>query len=383
MKIAMVTGSFPPQPCGIGDYTERLVAELRRHEMEIDVITTWAGQPRPAGSTQREVQDWKLSTWKRAVGEMCGQGYDLVHIQYPARFYGYRPDLALLSLIVKRGMPGIPIVATFHEYIVTHWLRKLTVGAIAAPLDAVILTADSERVVIEKTMPWLRRRIRVVQMANTIPTIVLLADQRETLRAAWGMAPGEMAIVHFGFVHPNKGVERLFESFAAFHARHPGARLVMLSLLEVETNPFHAYVRDLAVSLGINRAIVWKGFLPGEEVAQHLAAADIGLFPYQDGVTLRRLSFLSAMSHGLPVISTTGHAGDRSIGLLDGVNVSLLPAESRPDLFAARLEDLAGDKTKRMSMGTAARAWAAPFQWDSVIGALREVYNAVLQGKRK
>ena len=383
MKIAMVTGSYPPQPCGIGEYTRLLVRELRKKGIEIDVITTRAASPREPGSTHLEVDDWSIWNWRKAVRTLRGERYDLVHIQYPARFYGYRPDLALLGLIAKRGLPGIPIVATLHEYYVAHWLRKLTVGAIVTPLDAVILTAESEEREIQKAMPWLRGRIRVIHLANTIPTINLPTDRRDMLRKEWGVGSTEIAVVYFGFIHPNKGIDSLLKAFAQFHAQHQGARLVMLSMLEENNNAYHDHIRDEVESLGLSTAIIWKGFLSDSDVAQHLAAADIGFFPYEDGVTLRRSSFIAAMSEGLPVLSTSGHAGDRALGLVDGVNVSLVPAQSAPSEFSARLEDLASDASKRSAMGIAARLWAASFQWESVTDAFRHVYDEVLEEKRR
>ena len=39
-KVAMVTGSFPDDPCGVGDYTARLSQELARQGIHVCVLTT-------------------------------------------------------------------------------------------------------------------------------------------------------------------------------------------------------------------------------------------------------------------------------------------------------------------------------------------------------
>jgi glycosyltransferase involved in cell wall biosynthesis len=373
----MVTGSYPPQPCGIGDYTARLVRELLASGTEVEVITTRAEAGRTDPVVRSEVENWKASTWKSAVAWMREQGYDLVHIQYPAKFYGYLPSLALLSLILRRGLPGVPLVVTFHEFGITHLLRKLTATCIALPVAKVLLTADSERAALERVMPWLRGKTEVIEMATTIPTLPLLPGARDRLRASLGIKAGEMVIVYFGFLHPNKGIEGLMRSFSLVHEARRDTRLLMLSLLDPGKIPYHTEVLRLADQLGITGSVVWAGYLPPDEVSRHLSAADIGFFPYQDGVTLRRLSFMTAMCHGLPCVTTARDAGSGGVGLSQGGNVLLASTSDDAEAMAGKLVSLVDSDSRRREVGDAARRWAEPFQWSTIVARTTGVYQSL------
>ena len=114
MRVAMISGSYPPQPCGVGDYTARLVSELRAAKVEVDVFTTALDEGRRDPPAHGEITDWRLSTWWQASRLLLDRQYDVVHLQYPARFYGYRPDLAFLTYVVRRRLPRVPIVVTLH-----------------------------------------------------------------------------------------------------------------------------------------------------------------------------------------------------------------------------------------------------------------------------
>jgi glycosyltransferase involved in cell wall biosynthesis len=381
MRIAMVTGSYPPQPCGVGDYTNRLVHELEAAGVEIEVVTTRTADRVATDTVRYVLRKWTLKNWWGALRWMRTRSFDVIHIQYPARFYGYRPFLGLLTIVTKIVMPGVPVVITLHEFRITHILRKLTAVGLAAPASAVVLTADSERTEIEKWMPWLRPRLHVLTMASTIPPVEMNDERRREVRRSHGIADTDLVIVYFGLLHPNKGIEAILKSFAIVHRQMPHTRLMMLSLFDPSANPYHAKLLVETSSLEIQDAIVWAGYLDNTAVSEHLSSADIGFFPYQDGVTLRRLSFMTGMSHGLPTLTTTGHAGWEKIGLRNGENVLLVDAGAHTEEMARSLQTLASDPRLRVRLSQGARAWAAPFQWSTIVARSLDLY-AELTGKR-
>jgi polysaccharide biosynthesis protein PslF len=377
MRVAMVTGSYPPQPCGVGDYTERLVHELRSAGITVDVVTTEASDRKSEVSVQYTLKQWSLRNWICALRWMRSRQYDVMHIQYPARFYGYRPSLGFLAILAKIYLPRIPIVVTLHEFSITHLLRKLTSVALLSPASAVVLTADSERRVVAQWMPWLGSRVYVLTMATTIPEIPVDAKHRRELRQSYGIDDEDVVYVYFGLLHPNKGIEKLLQSFAAVHHRMPKTKLMMLSQFEPSINAYHAGLQADVAALDIGGSVVWAGYLDNVAVSEHLASADVGLFPFQDGVTLRRLSFMTGMSHGLPILTTSGHAGVEELGLRDGENVLLVPADALPEAFAVRLLALANDPALRARVAAGAREWAAPFQWETIFQKLLPIYERI------
>ena len=382
MRVAMVTGSYPPQPCGVGDYAERLVDELKSAGVSVDVVTTAAQDRDDTGSVAFALTTWTLRNWWKALRWMRTRRYDVIHIQYPARFYGYRPVLALLCLVAKVAVPGIPIVVTLHEFRITNLLRKLSSIGLTAPAAAVVLTADSERVVVEKWMPWLRSRLHVLTMASTISPVPMDDRHREEVRRSRGIAADDLVIVYFGLLHPNKGIDTLLRSFAEAHRQMPSTKLLMLSLFEPMSNPYHARLQAATVRLSVQDAVVWAGYLDNRGVSEHLGCADIGFFPFEDGVTLRRSSFLTAMSHGVPTLTRIGHAGTEELGLRDGHNVLLVGAEAPIEEIAGRLVTLAREPELRLRVSRGAREWAAPFQWRAHVTKLLALYAGLTRVQR-
>jgi polysaccharide biosynthesis protein PslF len=378
MRVAMVTGSYPPQPCGVGDYTERLVNELRRAGVAVDVITTEALDRDGSIPVHYLLPKWTVSNWLRALRWMRKQKYDLIHIQYPARFYGYRPWLGFLSVLAKIALPGTPLVVTLHEFRITHVLRKLTSMMLLGPSAAVVLSADSERVVVDRWMPWLGSRVHVLAMASTVPVVPVSDERWRQLRETRGIALDDTVVAYFGLLHPNKGIDKLLESFAAVHRQVPKTKLVMLSFFEPGANPYHASLAGKAVTLGISESIVWTGYIDNRASSEHLGIADVGFFPFQDGVTLRRLSFMTGMGHGLPTLTTEGHAGTEAIGLRDGENVSIVPVDASVDVLSQRLLALVQDASLRARLAEGAQEWVAPFQWNAIIPKLMAIYDEVL-----
>jgi glycosyltransferase involved in cell wall biosynthesis len=218
-------------------------------------------------------------------------------------------------------------------------------------------------------------------MASTIPVVDLTGEERTSVRAACGAAGDGLLVAYFGFLHPNKGMERLLEAFALVYARRPASRLVMLSRFEPDADPYHALLKSKAAALGLRDAVRWAGYLSPPEVSRHLGASDIAFLPFADGVSLRRLSFLTAMSHGMPVVTTREQAGEETLGLKDGVNVLLLNAGDEPAAFAEALLRLASDTGLRRDLGRRGREWSLPFQWPVVAEKTVRLYDQLVRAK--
>ena len=214
MRVLMVTGSYPPQPCGVGNYAHRLVQELSDSGVEVDVATTASETPRNDPRVALEVPNWGLGGLRRALKRNSSRTYNLVHVQYPARYYGYSPQLAFLVMGLKHVLPQTPVLLTLHEFSITHPFRKLTVGAIATPATHVGLTTESERAPLIRWFPWLRRKISVIQMAPSIPTDPISSSRRDEIRKTLGLEPDEQVVSFFGLLHPNKGIRKLIDALA-------------------------------------------------------------------------------------------------------------------------------------------------------------------------
>src|SRR2546421_747505 len=57
---------------------------------------------------------------------------------------------------------------------------------------------------------------------------------------------------------------------------------------------------------GLQGRVFAPGALPGDQVAVHLAATDLLVQPFPDGVTTRRTSLMAGLALGRPIVTTGG-----------------------------------------------------------------------------
>lgn len=104
-------------------------------------------------------------------------------------------------------------------------------------------------------------------------------------------------ILFLSRLDPKKGFDLLLPAFAQVHHEHPDIALIVAGSGET------AYVMQLqaqAQALGIEQAIIWVGFVAGEEKLSMLAAADLFVLPsYSENFGI---AVVEAMAAGLPVI---------------------------------------------------------------------------------
>jgi len=69
-------------------------------------------------------------------------------------------------------------------------------------------------------------------------------------------------------------------------------------------------LRDSLIELRpeLSEAVRATGTLSADDISRHISACDVMLQPYQDGVSGRRTSVMTALSHGVPVVTNAGKA---------------------------------------------------------------------------
>ncbi len=191
-----------------------------------------------------------------------------------------------------------------------------------------------------------------------------LADQRESLRASFGIAPDAgPVIVTVSRLIPKKQPLFLLEAFRQVRERH---RCV---LLIVGSGPAEPELRERVRSAGIED-VVFAGFLNRTEVANAYAVADVFALLSREKETFG-LVVNEAMNFGLPIV-----VSDRVGCALDLVshehNGFIVPASSAR-AAAGAFERLVCDADLRERMGAASReridTWSVEQSARGIIGA--------------
>jgi hypothetical protein len=88
MKVALITGSVPPQPCGVGDFSYCLAVALQKQGVRVELVTHRDWRAQAVIGLKREILHWEP---------------DVVHIQYPTLGFGSLLGPQALSMIFYGG----------------------------------------------------------------------------------------------------------------------------------------------------------------------------------------------------------------------------------------------------------------------------------------
>lgn len=122
--------------------------------------------------------------------------------------------------------------------------------------------------------------------------------------------------------------------------------------------------------------LVDTGPLPPRKVSHAFAAMDIYLAPFIDGVSTRRGSFMTALQHGIPSVTTIGHLTDTCLKAADE-EAFLAASPDDADAFARQALSLTKDSARRSRIGARGRElYESSFSWDRISSKLTDALEA-------
>jgi glycosyltransferase involved in cell wall biosynthesis len=353
----LVSGEYPPDVGGVGDYTDRLRRALAESGWPSSVLS------------RRQVRHWdaRALVWLLRLAPRDG----LVHIQFQAGAYDLLGDVCVMPAVLRRLRPSVRVVTTFHDVRVPYLfpragrLRRAAVQLLARRSHAVI-AAD------ERDLAWLGGPAcgkYQVPIGSNVACAPEPAYDRAALRRGLGLDADALAIVYFGLLNHSKGLDLLLDAFRLVLSTLPSARLLLLGGEAGASDPTDrltaARVRDRLDRLGDR--VVRTGWLPPQVLSAHLLAGDVALLPYVDGASPRRGSLLACSAHGLPIVTTQ----PASPAVADAVHA--VPPTA-PALAAAIL-DVARTPTLSTRLQAGAQALAARTTWPQIAAAHIKIYQ--------
>jgi hypothetical protein len=220
-------------------------------------------------------------------------------------------------------------------------------------LGALLLLADRRYASIEA---WVRTlgRIRPVMHLPSGSNVPDRRSLRQAIREELEL-DGAFAVATLSTGHPSHLTGHVESALARLDAA--GVPTVFLQL--------GAGAPPVAVPSSVR--VVRPGELPAERLAATLAAADLQLTPYVDGVSTRRGSFMAGLCQEVAVLGTCGPLTDP---MLMGHGLELVDVHQR-DRYAARVVSLARDDEAREAAAHAGRTlFESEFTWDAIADRL-------------
>lgn len=358
-SLSLLTPEYPPQPGGVSDYVERLVAALTAAGAACTVIAPEAGSRQlPAGATLQALPpQFGLAALRRlrALIRQANQRGEPLLLQYVPHAFGLKgmnlPLVLLLCLGTRR------LWTMFHEVSFTHEDARGPAQHLLASVQqrmARWLVARSERVFVS-TSAW-TPRLAVMGARQTVEELpifsnlpVLSAAEAATLNPH-PFKEGEQRIAHFG-TFGEAIRESLLLTLPSLLEGQPQRRVLLMGRGAAR------FAENLAKATPAiaSQLLVLDGAAPAT-VAAGLATASVVLQPFSDGVTTRRTSLMATLALGCPTVSTTGFLTEALWA--ESQALRLCPAGNSPALVQA-VEQLLADAGERGALGARAAAFYA------------------------
>jgi glycosyltransferase involved in cell wall biosynthesis len=373
MKIQLVTPTFPPYTCGIGDYSAHLATMLAK-TVDVMVLTAQGYQHVPLPGVRIEAAfslAQRRSIWHIAQYVEVERP-DWLLLQYdPCSYDPQGLNLHLPAAIrhIKRHYPDTRIAVMVHEpnKPIRNWRNLISSTWIHWSFWMLGHNAD---LMIFSTEPWVRKYqkwfrhtpITHLPVGSNIPLIDI---SKAEARGRLGIRPGTIAMGLFGRLNASLRMDMVANAVQA--AKRNGCDILVL-YLGIHGHDLHKILGPVPYIAG--------GPLPADEISRRLTALDICLTPFLDGVSTRRTSLMSALQHGLAVVGTDGHNTDQMLRKESGRSL-LLANLKRPQEFNDHTLCLLTDAALRHKLGQAARQlYQKEFAWEQIASRLLAVLSA-------
>ena len=388
MKVMLIAGKYPPQQCGIGDHTYKLANRLTTFGHRVSVLCSVLDERRAEANSNhddveaiREVSSWDFRSVKHILKVVQDKAVEVLHVQYQATSFDQHPMMTLLPFLVKVRSLGrktkVKIVVTMHEFAgpskprLPRLARRLWLLPLFLFSNAILVTNERDMFYLLK-VPFLRNKVRLIPLGPNIEAQEKSQVDISMVRKRLGLDDEDILLVRFGFVD-NVRVRQLDILLYALKCVCERGHRVKMLFVGGDDRESRAEMVGLAKSLGLDGRLLWTGFCPPEEVSNYLGCADIGVFPFADGASERRTSLLTAMTFGLPIVSTRKKFASVFV---HRENILLVPPAD-PVALADAVEELISKKDLREHLSANARGSSKQFGWEKIGHATEALYGGL------
>jgi glycosyltransferase involved in cell wall biosynthesis len=372
----LLTGEYPPETGGVGDYTSLVAEGLAARGASVHVWCPNAIASDAGGGAVHvhQLPDTFGPASRRHLEMAFLARPGCVLLEYVPNALGARgANVAFCAWLLRLRRRGADVRVMFHEpYFYFSWQRPWRNGlAVVQRLMAALLVRASS-VAYVSTLAWrdcLSPLGPSAMVESPIPATIATEASLDAI-ATWrsrflAAHPGALVVGHFGTFGDHVGRE-LMRIVPRILDAVPSACVVCIG------RGGEAFVAGIArenPALG-NRASA-TGMLSRSDVSAALRACDLVVQPFPDGVTTRRTTVMAALANGVAVVTTDGVLTEptwRQSGA-----VRLAPA-SDPDAVAAAAAALLTDPVETAALAARGhQLYTSQFAIEHTLDALLDV----------
>jgi len=274
-NVLMIVGSYPPDMCGVGDYTYNLMNSSKANKWKLYYS-----------------KEWNLNTLFNKISEINKFKPEIIILQYPTQGYGWSIVPHILCILYS-AFSSRKFVTVLHELSNQSLKAKIAEYIFLLFSNRIIVTNDFEKKYAISICPFIvNRRISVARIYSNIKAVSIIPKTVDR----------SIDLVYFGHIRPNKGINEFINFIQELRNKNLNYKVALIGQVLPEYAAFYnelaSNIRQLNINTHINKT--------SEEVSILLSDSKFAFFPFPDGLSERRGSFIAAALNGVIMISTIG-----------------------------------------------------------------------------
>ena len=168
LTVLLVVPTFPPDQCGVGDYTYQLALHLSAAGHRVVVLSTRRATPvpKPPFEFMPVIANWHFPDMKTILDAARDLAPDVVHIQYHNEDYDAVEMISALPLCLKETLPETLVVTTLHNIRSFTFAPRLTMSVFLRFSDWLVITNEADRETLLREHPLQAHKYSVVPAAG-------------------------------------------------------------------------------------------------------------------------------------------------------------------------------------------------------------------------
>lgn len=298
---------------------------------------------------------------------------DTVHIEYPGDAYGKGMLINFLPLYIRilnifNKDINVSVFLRLHEFTKARFLRRVTIIPLLIGSNRVYVPALFDFEYLKK---YFGKKIIKTYIGSNILSNY---DKDELLKSKESY---KINLAYFGFVYHNKGIENLLNIFNEIKKKDKFNKFKFTIIGEISENKdnhfikYHKKIISLIKQLNLENDIRITGYLEDSQVSNEIKKVDIAILPFDDGISLRRGSFLTFLTHGIPIITTKG---DYECEKIFSGESGICMANNNEEIIRTIIE-WSSDKKNLLERGYKNFEKSKMFSWDNIANELLKDYE--------
>ncbi len=320
--LLFITGSYPNNQEGIADAAKIFLDEMLNFLSKENIRLLTTDTPIISDNIKENcridfdlMNNWHInnSNIRKLYKILKDNNVSAVHMDYPGDLYGKTFLASFIPFLVHqyniKNHTNIKIFVRLHEFSRARFLRKLAIIPILLCADAIYVPAMKDREIVKK---FAKKRVHRTYIGANITVV------DDTV-----IVPGtKITISYFGSVYPGKGIEHMLNIWRKIKQEDSDNKYLFKIIGDIGTEntnhfaDYHKQVWKWIEQYELKDCIEVTGYLSDKAVSKEIQNTQIATLLYEDGLTLRRGSFLAYLAHGIPIITSVGD--DEAAALFKG-----------------------------------------------------------------